>query len=289
LQGFFHVIFSAGVPATAIAFMLLLGLQSNGNLLVTGNPFLTPSNIASASGLGELDPVRNSTRSESLTFLSDTLKPEALPEESFLEVPLIQQEFALSCEVAALEMALAYYDIETSQQQLLDEVGYAQPQKLTLVRPGYYVWGDPEVGFVGDVNGWFSGQRDGETKLEYGTGWGVNNGPIARVAKNYRPDSEEVDGANSLLLRKAISEGYPVLWWHRRSEAQLDPINVYTSSGEVRKFQEMHVSVLYGYDKDEEGNYRYHFNDPYFEQVILTEGEMLEQWKAHDNEIVIVR
>jgi uncharacterized protein YvpB len=286
----FHFIFSAGVPATAIVFMLFLGLQNYSSLLpdITGT-FLAPGRVAGASEYYALEEVKLSKSSESIAFLSETLGTDEIPDKASLDVPLIRQEFPLSCEAASLQMALAYYDIDVTQTSLIEEIGVAEPRNLTLVRPGYYIWGDPEVAFVGDINGWFSGERDGQTKLEYGTGWGVHNGPITRVAKQYRPDSEEVDQANPRILKKAISEGYPVLWWHRRAEAALDPITVYTPSGEARIFQEMHVNVLTSYDTDEEGNVTYTFNDPYFEVITLSEEEMLSQWKAHDNEIVIVR
>src|SRR5947208_1371589 len=88
-----------------------------------------------------------------------------------LNVPQYHQQHGLSCEAAALRMALASLGIARTEDSLLSQIG-------ADLRPHYtdasgFHWGDPYVSFVGNVDG-------AERNL---TGYGVYDTPIARVAQ----------------------------------------------------------------------------------------------------------
>ncbi len=80
-----------------------------------------------------------------------------------------RQEHALSCEIASLKMALSYYGVDVSETQLISELPVDTPGPR---QPGN-IWGDPEKGFVGNIDGTMPN-----------SGYGVYEKPIASVAAN---------------------------------------------------------------------------------------------------------
>jgi hypothetical protein len=86
-----------------------------------------------------------------------------------LDVPQIYQEKSLSCEAASLRMALKYKGVDASEDHLINLIGF----DLTPKRGN--VWGDPQFGFVGKING-----------RRMSTGYGVYWLPVLKVAKSAR-------------------------------------------------------------------------------------------------------
>src|SRR4051812_39677798 len=58
-----------------------------------------------------------------------------------LSVTWHRQEHALSCEIAALKMALSNYGLDIPESELIARLPFTGPK------------GDPSVAFVGDING----------------------------------------------------------------------------------------------------------------------------------------
>jgi uncharacterized protein YvpB len=119
-----------------------------------------------------------------------------------LAVPLHRQEHALSCEAAALQMALATLGDQTSEDDLLARLA-VDPTPRSVAPDGSVTWGDPDKGFVGQWDGVF-GQD----------GYGVYEDPIAVLAR-----AEGFGGATPLHeadpteLYAAVRDGYPVVVW----------------------------------------------------------------------------
>jgi len=114
-----------------------------------------------------------------------------------------RQQYALSCEAAALEMALSHEGIFAGQSQLLSSM-------TVDGRAGYYDgygtlhWGDPYVNFVGNPNG-------SEVDL---TGYGTYYSTVARVAKamgGHVVDSGT--GVSPQQLYADVLAGHPVVAW----------------------------------------------------------------------------
>ncbi len=281
----YHTLVSAGLPVAAILFIAFLSFQ-NGQ-------FEYQAKVASAKVYEVTESFQSKQEGPSSDVegvidqnQEDTEESVVILENVDLQVPLIKQIYSLSCEVASLEMALKYHGVETNQDLLMEELGISAPLKIQK-QGSKIVWGDPDEGFVGDVKGWFTGKNEGVESLELATGWGVNNGPIASIAKEYLPNSYEVDNGNITDIKEALSAGNPVLWWHVRPDSFAGSITIYTQSGEAKEFRQMHVGVITGY-KTVNGVTNYTINDPYFEELVLTESELLDQWQLQDYQLVVV-
>ncbi|MEA2654943.1 MAG: hypothetical protein QOI23_308 [Chloroflexota bacterium] len=126
-----------------------------------------------------------------------------------LRVKLDYQDHNLSCEAAALKMALAYEGIS------LDEITLMRYMSIDL-RPSRFdtrgrlaVWGDPARAYVGNVDG----------HIERYTGYGVYNDPVARAA--IRAGAGVVASGSGLYgagiapraVYNAVLDGHPVVAW----------------------------------------------------------------------------
>lgn len=124
------------------------------------------------------------------------------PAAGALDVPLFRQEHPLSCEAAALRMALAMLGTHVTETELLLHLARDPTQRR--IRPdGMLEWGDPDRGFVGAWDGVFA--RDG---------YGVYDGPIADLARAYGfVGTTHQRGADPAALYSAVRAGVPVVVW----------------------------------------------------------------------------
>ena len=128
--------------------------------------------------------------------------PPAAPTSSTLGVPMIRQVYNLSCEAAALEMALAYRGIGATQTDILNVIG-ADRRRPVVDASGFH-WGNPYTTFVGDVNGL-------ETN---NTGYGVYEPPIASAASAFGARVLfSGEGFTAGDVYSAILQGHPVVAW----------------------------------------------------------------------------
>jgi uncharacterized protein YvpB len=118
-------------------------------------------------------------------------------------IPYRPQLHTLSCEAAALEMALAHQGIDVSQDQVLDDTGIDW-------RPAYYDgsgelrWGDPYTTFVGDP--------DGDESLL--SGYGTYFPTIARVAADHGAGVVMAgEGISPDDVYRAVLQNHPVVAW----------------------------------------------------------------------------
>ncbi len=118
------------------------------------------------------------------------------------DVPWIHQEYALSCEAAALQMVLYHENLPQSQSQILNDLGIDR-------RPAYWDanglrWGDPFTNFVGNPNG-----------AEYNyTGYGTYAPAIGRVASSYGASVLAAgSGVSPATVYQSVMDGHPVIAW----------------------------------------------------------------------------
>ena len=120
-----------------------------------------------------------------------------------LPVPAYVQVYALSCEAAALQMALAYEGIGATQTQILNTIGIDnRPHFIDSL--GLFRWGDPYQAFVGNPSG---------SEASW-TGYGTYNSAIARAGASlggHILSSNEGISPNSVYA--AIVNGHPVVVW----------------------------------------------------------------------------
>jgi uncharacterized protein YvpB len=119
-----------------------------------------------------------------------------------LRVPIYRQEHALTCEAAALRMALGALGTDVSEAAILSRLA-REPTPRQVLEDGTVVWGDPDVGFVGAWDGVYL--RDG---------YGVYDGPIAAVAQSFgMANTTHARAAEPGDLYAAVRNGFPVVVW----------------------------------------------------------------------------
>jgi uncharacterized protein YvpB len=125
-----------------------------------------------------------------------------MPTSRTLDVAYHHQDYELSCEEAALQMALGHAGIGVSQTDILNVVGVDGRQPVRD-SSGFH-WGDPYAVFVGNING-------SEVSL---TGYGSYHDTISRAATHFggRVDAAG-EGISPAGVYNAILQGHPVVAW----------------------------------------------------------------------------
>ena len=119
-----------------------------------------------------------------------------------LDVPSYRQVFNLSCEAAALQMALASRGISSTQADILTNIG-VDYRGAYRDRNGFH-WGDPYSSFVGNPNG--SENND--------SGYGTYFPTIAAVASRYGAHVRFADeGYPASAVYGDVLGGHPVVAW----------------------------------------------------------------------------
>jgi uncharacterized protein YvpB len=131
------------------------------------------------------------------------------PAQRVLSLRIHYQQHNLTCEAAALEMALSYAGITAGELKLLAYMT-RDPRPARFDSAGRLVsWGDPQKGFVGDPDGHIQ---------TYG-GYGVYFGPVAIAA--VLAGAHVVDAGGGLYgsgisptrVYDAVLDGHPVVAW----------------------------------------------------------------------------
>jgi len=140
---------------------------------------------------------------------SPSPEPSPRPTERVLDINIHYQEHNLSCEAAALKMALSYEGINVDEMTL---IGYMtrDPRPARFDSQRHLVtWGNPAQGFVGDPNG----------NLQRYTGYGVYDEPVAFAA--IQAGANVIDAGSGLYgapvpaseVYDAVLDGHPVVAW----------------------------------------------------------------------------
>jgi len=129
-------------------------------------------------------------------------------------VTFYYQTHYLSCEEAAMSMALTHQGIALSQDQILAELG-ADRRAAYTDSSGRLRWGNPYQTFVGNVNG-----------SEYNlTGYGTYWPPLVRIAKAHGARLIAYGSMSAATVYARLIAGHPVVvfatwdWaWHPRHD-----------------------------------------------------------------------
>ena len=147
------------------------------------------------------------------------------PTSRQLNVPYFHQDYALSCEAAALQMALGYEGIGASQADILNVMGidYRHP----VISNGQFHWGDPYANFVGDPNG----------SEVNNTGYGTYASTVFSAAGHYGGNVVTVaEGFAASDVYNAILDGHPVIAWIAFDYANHTNTNYSAFDGRVVQF-----------------------------------------------------
>jgi uncharacterized protein YvpB len=121
---------------------------------------------------------------------------------NLIAAPVLHQEHSLSCEAAALRIALAAKGIDVSEDWILGAIG-ADTRGPVLNHGTVVQWGNPYQTFVGNVNG---------SEPNY-TGYGVYGPPIGLAAEQAGASASVLDDVDPQTLYQQVMHGNPVVVW----------------------------------------------------------------------------
>ncbi len=188
-----------------------------------------------------------------------------------LPVPYSHQEHTLSCEIACLKMALNYQGAQVSERELIELL----PFDATQNDKG--VWGDPNQGFVGDI--------DGEGGVN---GYGVYWEPIAQVGRHWRKTQILEAGSVQDLTANLVAKR-PIVIWGYSGNGVFKKIDWNTPSGErVSAISGEHARVVTGFAGDRQRPEVFFVLDPIFGELVWSSEELEKNWQSLGNHGVVV-
>jgi len=193
------------------------------------------------------------------------------PEIFKLNIPIDYQDKKLSCEAAALKMALFGKGVRVSENDIMKIVGYDPTKRSSGI------WGNPNGAFVGDING-----------RQNTTGYGVYWGPIARAAKKWRPDSESFTNWTLKKIIAEVANGNPVEFWGVVDPAKPDSWK--TPAGEtIGAWKGEHTRTLVGFIGSRINPRTLIINDPLSGILYWPKEKFSANWAKFNNSGVVVR
>jgi uncharacterized protein YvpB len=235
----------------SLSVMLIIGLVFSSGVFSV----LLYGKLTGKAWMQAYNPKENIVYADNEVSAAHSAKPKskALPvvsakqDSAMLNAPLIKQfpELRSGCEITTLAMMLQFYGIQKSKMELIPEMKYDKTA-YQLDQEGKIVnWGNPNIGFVGDITG-------------RAKGFGIYHTALIHLLKKYIPTAVDLTGQSFDVLERKIAEGIPVEVW-----TTIDYIeNVQwmewdTSIGPIRATFSEHAVLLVGYDKD-----HVYVNDP---------------------------
>jgi len=188
-----------------------------------------------------------------------------------LKVPYHRQEHALSCEVAALKMALNYKGVTVTENELIRRLPISDPSP----RHPDNTWGDPNLGFVGNIDGTMPN-----------TGYGVYEKPIYDLAAKYRTPRIIVNGTiNDLLIE--LSDSNPIVVWGVVGKGK--DISWQTPEGKIinAKLDE-HARTLIGFTGQSDNPKLMILLDPIYGEIRLSIRDFQKNWDKLDKKAVVI-
>lgn len=180
-----------------------------------------------------------------------------------LPVPYFHQEHSLSCEIACLKMALAYQGASVTERDLLALL----PKDST--RKSKDCWGDPDQGFVGDI--------DGDMGVN---GYGVYWKPIAQLGRHWRETQILQHGTVQDLAANVIAKRPVIIWGYAGSGAG-KKLDWKTPSGKkVCAISNEHTRVVTGFAGDQTNPEVFFVLDPAIGELTWSRDELEKNWQS---------
>lgn len=199
-----------------------------------------------------------------------------------LNVPSYRQSHMYSCMASAARQALAYRGAYVSEDTLLAQMGYDYtPFSGTWGDPNA-IWGDPDNGVTGNIDGASGGVS---------WGYGAHAGPTARAISNYR-GAEVRSGWTVQGIAQEIANGNPVIVYWVNGVWPSYVVNWKTPSGKtVRGVNGMHVQVVKGFTGTVDNPTSFVVNDSGYGYPSRTfdVGTFKSKWSWFGNTGIVVR
>ena len=186
-----------------------------------------------------------------------------------LDVKFIHQEHPLSCEAAALTMALAYAGADVSEAAILSKMPFDKTPH------GASVWGDPDQGFVGNI--------DGKMPLD---GYGIHAKALALTARNWKR-AESMEGASLSDVARHVQENRPVVVWGFSGKSS--PLTWQTPDGRtIRAASGEHTRVVCGFRGRASDPAGFYLIDPNCGLIYWPKKLFTSNWEALNRSAVVV-
>jgi uncharacterized protein YvpB len=178
---------------------------------------------------------------------------------SKLNLKFHRQEHSLSCEAATLKMVLDYHGMNIPEAEILEKMPWDKTPRSGDV------WGDPNLGFVGDI--------DGKMMVD---GYGIHWGPLAVTASHWKQSKIIKNGLAGDLVEH-ISAGRPVIVWGYLGRGQ--PVSWKTLEGEtVYGINGEHTRVVYGYKGSADNPEGFMVMDPTYGSMYWEKEKFMRNW-----------
>ncbi|MFA6255036.1 MAG: C39 family peptidase [Patescibacteria group bacterium] len=189
-----------------------------------------------------------------------------------LAVPYHRQEHALSCEVASLLMALKYRGVNATESELIQQLPISDPAP----RSKNNTWGDPNLGFVGNIDGRMPN-----------TGYGVYEQPIYDLAAKYR-EAKIITNGTLTDLTTELGNNNPIVVWGVVVGRSKD-ISWKTPEGKIIIAQlDEHARTLIGFTGQSDNPELMILLDPLYGEVRLKVADFLKNWDLLEKKAVVI-
>ncbi len=185
-------------------------------------------------------------------------------------IPFHRQEHSLSCEVASLKNAFYGYGLDVPESELIRFLEFDPTLKSGNV------WGDPERGFVGSIDG-----------IMPVNGYGVYADPIARLGLRWKR-TEALRGGTSLQLAEHLLAGRPVIVWGYYAGLG-EPMSWQTPEGKhIDAVHGEHTFLVYGFTGDTTQPTGFYVIDPINGHAYWDINYFLMRWDSLGRMAVVV-
>jgi uncharacterized protein YvpB len=156
-----------------------------------------------------------------------------------LDAPLVLQnpELPAGCEVTSLAMLLQFAGINITKMELAAEMPRDQTPIILNADGSIKFWGNPNIGFVGDVT-------------RKGRGYGIYHAGLFPLLKQYIPKAVDLTGQPFQEYEKQLGDGIPVVVWTTIDYAVPNQwVKWDTSVGPIEITFAEHAVLLVGFDE----------------------------------------
>lgn len=180
-----------------------------------------------------------------------------------------RQEHSLSCEIATLKMALQTVGVNVSESELIALLPFDQTPK------GRGIWGDPNQGFVGNI--------DGKMLVD---GYGVYWDPIAKLGLRYRR-TEIIRGSSPPDVAQHIANGRPVIVWGNYGRPKMYSWKTVDGSP-ITAVNGEHTRIVTGFNGSIDNPTSFSLIDPIYGPLTWSTTKFMANWGLLGNHAVVV-
>ncbi|MDO5707213.1 MAG: C39 family peptidase [Andreesenia angusta] len=197
--------------------------------------------------------------------------------EVYLDIPVTGQfpEYHNGCEAVSIKMMLEKLGINKTKDEIADEIPKDETEAIYDEQGNLAVWGDPDKGFVGNIEGGGDG------------GYSIYPKAVVEYLKKYFDKPIDLTGSSIEVLERYIRAGRPVVIW-----ATVNFQDVYShiswNTPEGKRIDgsfNIHAMTLVGFDEE-----NFYLNDPFTEtkDMPVTKERFVEVWNQLGNKAVSI-